>query len=77
VRPSTRRAIFARPSGLVNILKSRLEQTNFMQEIGFKEKRKNFKELLPINFKGATGEVNKKLLSVARLRHQKKQFLNC
>jgi len=41
-------------------------------------KRKNakiFKELISQNFKGATGGINKKLLSVARLRHQKKQFL--
>src|SRR3989344_8952707 len=34
---------------------------------GLKKKRKNFK--------GATGGINKKLLSVTRLRHQKKQFL--
>ncbi|MCX6726438.1 MAG: hypothetical protein NTY75_01330 [Candidatus Shapirobacteria bacterium] len=33
-----------------------------------KEKRKNFKELL-YNSNGATGGLNKKLLSVVRLRH--------
>ena len=36
-----------------------------------KRKRKNFKEQF-LYFKGATGGLNKKLLSVVRLRHQKK-----
>jgi hypothetical protein len=51
VRPSTRRAIFARlPAsggafGLVNILKSRLELAK-SERFRRKEKRKNFKELL-------------------------------
>jgi hypothetical protein len=29
------------------------------------------------NFKGETGGLNKKLRSVVRLPHQKKQFQNC
>jgi len=37
------------------------------------KKRKKFKELI-YNLNGATGGLNKKLLSVVRLRHQKKQF---
>src|SRR3990167_4984504 len=39
----------------------------------FLKKRKNFKELLQ-NLNGATGGLNKKSLSVVRLRHSKKRF---